>query len=126
MGRYCHPDILNASLNYIRDNADKMVLCSQQPTTYAQANTTYKLAEVSLSSGDFTVTSGLSSGRRVIVAEKSSVPVLADGTVSHWALVDTSTSKLLFVSPASNVTVSSAGSFNGSTVYIEIRDPVAV
>ena len=65
---------LDAALDWFTD-VDKMVICSQQPTTYAEANATYALADVAVDAGDFTKANGDVSGRKVTVAAQSGVTV---------------------------------------------------
>lgn len=90
-----HDDVLDNGPQYIKDNCDKVVLCSAQPTTYTEANATYALADVSVSDTDFTVQNGVTSGRRVSMAAKSGVTVDTPGTATHTAYLDTVNSKLL-------------------------------
>lgn len=90
-----HDDVIDNGPQYIKDNCDKVVLCSAEPTTYAEANATYALADVATTSTDFTVQNGTTSGRRVSMAAKSGVTVDTPGTATHTAYLDTGASKLL-------------------------------
>lgn len=94
MSKSLHVDVLD-DLQVLVDDADKSVLCSAAPTTYTEANTTYKLAEVALS-GDITLGSDGSNGRQATVASKDHTGT-ADGTANHLAILDTANSKLLAV-----------------------------
>lgn len=76
--------VLDAALNYIKNNCVLMTACNAQPTTYAQAATTYKLADVTVATGDFTVAAD-SSGRKVTVAAKAAVPVDTSGDAIYVA-----------------------------------------
>ena len=99
MGKRVNPTVLDQLLNYIKTNATKQVACSAEPTTYAEANATYKLAEVTMASGDFTLGNGTSGGntpRKLAVASKSGTVATA-GTVTHVALLDVTNSVLLEV-----------------------------
>lgn len=67
-----------------------MTVCSAQPTNRTEATATYELADVTLSSGDFTKAAGDTSGRKVTVAQKSAVPIDVSGTATHVAICDAS------------------------------------
>ena len=82
MGKLVHDDVLDAALGMVRNNATKMVACSAEPASYSAANGSLKLAEVAMSTADFTIANGATSGRRVVVAEKSGVAVTASGTAN--------------------------------------------
>jgi hypothetical protein len=88
---YMHPDLFDTGLSQL--NGKKLTLCSALPTTYAQANATYALgSKVGISVSMAAHTSG---GRKAVVAPITDGAVSANGTASHWAIVDTATSRLL-------------------------------
>ena len=99
MAKYQHNDILDAALNVIKNNANKMTLCSAAPTTYTQATDTYLLAEVAMTSTDFTGPADWSTGgRKLTVGAKSPTAAASSAEPDlHVALVDTANEKLLFV-----------------------------
>ncbi len=124
MAKTVHNDVLDAALNVIKNTCNKMVACSQQPTTYTQANTTYALADVVMSSTDFTVADGDVSGRKLTVAAKNSVPVDVQGDPAVIALLDTVNSKLLYTTDEGSVqTIYVGNSINFPTWKIELADP---
>lgn len=90
-----HDDVIDNGPQSIKDTCDKVVLCSAAPTSYAEANATYALADVATVSGDFTVGNGSVSGRKVSMAAKNGVAVDTPGTATHTAYLDTTTTKLL-------------------------------
>jgi hypothetical protein len=124
MAKYINPSVLDLALNDIKTNANKLVLCSTQPTTYAEANATYKLGEVAMASGDYTLANGDTSGRKITVAAKTGVPVSSSGTVTHVALVDTTNSILKFVTTTASTAVASGGTCDVGTFKDEIQAPV--
>ena len=76
MSKSAHNDVLDASLNYIKTYASRMCVCSTQPTTYAQAITTYKLADINIGSANFTgPADGDTSGRKLTVNEQDGVDI---------------------------------------------------
>ena len=116
--------ILDAALDYIKSNATKLTVCNTQPTTYAQAITSYKLASVVINSTDFgSPTNGDSSGRKIQVNAQSSVSVDSTGSAAHVALVKTATSALLYVTTTTTTGLTAAGKVNVAAWDVEIADP---
>ena len=123
MAKSVHNDVLDGAFNVIKNGCNKMVLCSQEPTTYTQANATYALADVAMASGDFTIADGDTSGRKVTVAAKSAVPVDTTGTSNHVALLDTTGSRLLYVTTHTGQALTSGNTVNIGAWDAEIADP---
>lgn len=121
MSKSAHDDVLDASLNEIKDNCTLQVLCSQEPTTRAEAVTTYALADVAIGSGDLTIGDGDVSGRKAAVAAKSTVTIDASGTGTHIAIVDGT--RLLWVTTCTSVVVVATETIDFPTWDIEMRDP---
>jgi hypothetical protein len=123
MAKSAIPDMLDAALNYIKTGATKMVACSAQPLTFADANSSMKLAEVAMAAADFTLANGTVSGRRVTVAAKSNITVTTAGTANHVALIDVAGSKLLYVTTAPAQVLASGSTVSFGTWDIEIANP---
>lgn len=118
--------VMDVSLQYLKDNCDKITLCSAEPTTYTQANTTFKLSETgALVSGDFTLADGAVDGRKVTVGAKSALAVSANGTITHAAWVKTGTSALLAVTKLTTArAVTTADTVNMPAHFVALRDAV--
>lgn len=123
MGKSVHNDVLDGAVGYFENNCNKMTLCSAEPTTYAEANATYALADVTLDSGDFAVADGDSSGRKMTVSAQSNVPVDTTGTATHVALLDTVNSKLLLVTTMTSKAMTAGDYANVPAFDFEIGDP---
>ena len=127
MGKSIHDDVLDAPLNEIADNGNKIVLCSAEPTTYAEATATYMLVEHALTvgdgNGDYTVANGDTSGRKLTVTQQSSISITNSGTANHAAIVDTGNSKLLTVTTVTSQVLTSGGTVTIPAFKIEIGDP---
>lgn len=105
--------VLDAALNVIKNGATSLRICSGTPTNFATADS-LSLADVNVSSADFTGPAAhATSGRQIVVAAKSAVPVDVSGTPTHYALV--SGSVLLAMT---EVNPGSPGLTSGSTVDI--------
>jgi len=122
MTKSVNDEVLDAALDEIRDNATLEILCSAAPTTRTEAVTTYALADMAVTSTDFTKADGDVSGRKMTVAAQSDVDVDATGSGTHIALVDGT--RLLYVTElASAVSVTSGGKVDLGAWDIEIADP---
>ncbi|MEO0166752.1 MAG: hypothetical protein ABIL39_11520 [candidate division WOR-3 bacterium] len=124
MAKWIHDDVLDAALNYIKNNATRISVCSQQPANYTEATSTYMLAIKTISSSDFTgPTNGDTSGRKITSNQHTGVNITNSGTATHVAISDSTNSKLLLVT-----TCTSQQLYAGNTVTIpafddEIADP---
>ena len=116
------PDaVLDQMFDHISATANAMSVCSQQPTTRAEAATTYKIADISMSSGDFTKANGDASGRKVTVAQQASVTIDATSTGNHVALYNAS--NLLYVTTCTSAALATGGTVTFPSWDIEIADP---
>ena len=122
MGKFASTDVLDGSLNIVR-SATRMVAVSGEPASYAAAFAG-RLTEAVLTVGDFTLAAGDISGRKVNIAAKGGLSVLAAGTADHIALIDVAGSRLLYVTtcPAQALVLGGAVSIAGWSV--EIAAPV--
>ena len=124
MAKSIHNDIFDAALNYLKNNGNELTLCSQEPTSYTEAHSTYALADVALDTGDYTgPVDGTVSGRKITVNQQADVPVDATGTGTHVAIVDTNNSKLLLVSTCNSIQVTSGNNVTIPQFSWELRDP---
>jgi hypothetical protein len=113
--------MLDAALDYT-GAATLLTVCSAQPTTYAEASSTYKLADVVVDSGDFSKANGDSSGRKLTVAQQASVPIDSTGTATHVALAISGSSTLLYVTTCTSQSLTSGGTVTVPAWDIEIAD----
>lgn len=118
MAKSLTANALDAALEYIAARGDLMTLCAGAPEDAADAvalgsSGGKALGSITLTTGvgngDFTLDDGLSSGRRLIVAAQSAVPIGESGTADHLAIVDTASSELLMVTTLTETQSVSAG-----------------
>ena len=112
---------LDNGIQYIKDNCVLMTVCNAEPTTYAEAATTFKLADVTMAGADFTVSNGDTHGRKVRVAAKSAVPIDTTGTATHVALC--TAAALLIVTTCTSQALTSGGTVDIPVWDDEIADP---
>ncbi len=122
MGKFANSDVLDGSLNIVR-TATRMVAVNGQPATYAAADAG-RLAEAALAVGDFALAAGDISGRKVTVAAKSGLAVIAAGTADHVALLDAASSKLLYVTTCPAQALASGGTVSIAAWSVEVGAPV--
>jgi hypothetical protein len=107
---YLNDRVLDFGLNILDTEADRLDICSQEPTTFAQATSTYSLGnKTGLNIGSPAAKAG--GGREVTVPVISDGSVTASGTATHYAIVDTVNSRLL----ATKSLQSSQAVTNGNT-----------
>lgn len=119
------PDaVLDKPLDEIA-TATRQIACSAQPTTFTEANSTYALADVTMSGGDFTKANGDTSGRKVTMGAKSGALIDTSGTANHIALVRVADSTLLYVTTCTSQALTANGSntVNFPAWDIEFADP---
>ncbi len=124
MAKSVSTDVLDGALTVLKTNVTKMVVCSAQPLTYTDANTTMKLAEVVMATADFILAAGVTSGRRATIAAKTAVPVLTAGSATHVALLDVTGQRLLYVTTSTAQALTTGGTVNITAWDVEIANPV--
>jgi len=123
MGKSLHNKVFDQGLEYLKNNSSKMIVCSAQPTTYLEATSTYALADVAMSSTDYTIADGDTSGRKITAAAKSTVTIDASGTGTHIAHVNDTGTELLWVSTTPSQGLTSGGTVDIGTHKHETADP---
>ena len=115
--------VFDNGLTVLDTEANKIVVTSQEATTYTEANATYALGNsTSLSIGAPADRSG--GGREVTAAEITDGSITGTGTVTHYAIVDTSNSRLLVTgSLSASQSVTSGNTFSLASFTVGIPDP---
>jgi hypothetical protein len=115
--------VFDAALQVLIDDGNRLDLCSQEPTNYTEATSTYSLGnQTSITIG--TIADGDVSGRKVTVSATSGGTIDATGTATHYAISDAVGSQLL---AAGDLTTSqqvvSGNTFTTEAFDIELPDP---
>jgi hypothetical protein len=120
MAKIVHDDVLDGAF-LVLDDANQMTACGTQPTTRAQAVSTYSLASTAMTpTTDYTKANG-TSGRKVTMAAKTGVSVGTSGTATHVALVDAT--RLLYVTTCTSQALTSGNTVDFPAWKVEIADP---
>ena len=118
--------VFDNGLTVLDTEANKIVVTSQEATTYAEANATYALGNsTSLSIGAPADRSG--GGREVTAAAITDGSITGTGTVTHYAIIDTGNSRLLVTgSLSASQSVTSGNTFSLASFTVGIPDPSQV
>lgn len=113
----------DAALNYAKTNGVLLTVCNAEPTTYAEASATYKLADVVIDSSDFTgPANGDTNGRKITVNQQADVPVDTTGTATHIAIC--AAAALILVTTCTSQLLTSGNTVTVPAFDDEIADPV--
>ncbi len=122
MAAYLNVEVYDSGLDWVETKATRLDICSQQPTDYTGATSTYSLGnKTSISVAAPSDRAG--GGREVIIAAITDGEVTATGTASHWALTD-GTSILVAAGPLSaSQAVTDGNTFTLTSFAIGIPAP---
>ena len=120
---------LDGGLSYIADNGEAIHVCSQEPTTYTEATSTYTLGNASLTTGDgggdWTIGAGDTSGRKITLGAQTLTDT-GTGTATHYAIVDVTGTELIATNTMQNVAMDGTGTQDINAVdVLELQDPVS-
>ena len=120
---YLNDYVLDNGLTKLDTEGDRLDICSQEPTTYAEATSTYTLGnKTSLSIG--APADRAPSGRKVTVAAITDGTVTGTDDATHWAIVDVSEERLLATGAlAASQAVTEDNTFTLAAFDIGIPDP---
>jgi len=114
--------MLDAALDWVRARVTQEDVCSAIPTTYAEANATYMLAQTAITSSACVVADGDSNGRKMTMNAKNSVSVTTTGTASHVALAGSTGSTLLLVTACTTQALTTGNTVNIPAWKLEMAD----
>lgn len=116
--------VFDNGLTVLDTEADKITITSQEATTYTEGNATYALGN-STSISISAPADRTGGGRKVTVSAITNGSVTANGTATHYAILDTVNSRLLATgSLTASQVVTSGNTFTLSAFDIGIPDPV--
>jgi hypothetical protein len=91
---YLNTRVQDFGLNVLDTEANRFDICTQEPTTYAEATTTYSRGnKTGYSVGS--PQAGTGTARKVVCPAITDGSVTGNGTATHWAITDTVNSRLL-------------------------------
>ena len=89
--------VLDLGLNVLDTEADTIVICSTEPTTFTEANSTFKLGSKTFAAGGAfgAPAAGAPNGRKVTSTAITDGTVNATGLAGFWAVIDVANSRFL-------------------------------
>lgn len=95
---YVNDRVMDSGLTILDSEADRIDICSQEPTTYTEATSTYTRGNKDHGAAGTAfgaVGDRSPSGRKVSSTAVTDGAVTSTGTVTHWAVSDVTNSRLL-------------------------------
>jgi hypothetical protein len=115
--------VLDNGLGVFNAEGEQLDICSQEPATFAEAQTTYSLGQKVGPTISNPADRG-AGGREVTVSAITDGVVDGTGDASHWAVTDTTNSRLLSAGPlAGSEGVTDGNTFTLTEFKIGIPDP---
>lgn len=121
MGKVSPDAMLDASLDYVA-GSNRMIICSAEPSSYADATAGVDLVTITVAAGDFTKAND-TSGRKVTIGAKTGTTIDHSGTATHVALVLTSDTTLRYVTTCDSQALTAAGTVDTTAWKINLADP---
>lgn len=123
MAKRVFQEVLDAALNNIKNNANLMHALSAESTTWTEFNSTHKLADVAMASGDFTLAAGDTSGRKVTSGAKTGVTIDSNGTATHVGWGDSTNTLVKVVTTCTSQALNTGGTVDFPAWKYEINNP---
>ena len=119
MAKFLHNDVFDGAFNIIKNNCTTMMVCSDQPTTRAEA-ISLSLADVAMAPADFTLADDVD-GRKMVTAAKTGVPVDAGGAPTYVGMIDAT--RLLLVDTCSGPVLTVGSTVTFPEWKYNLKDP---
>lgn len=111
----------DAYFSYISDKATKIVALSAEPTTYAEASSTYRLGSVDVDSSNFSAPADQSGSRFIQTQGVDPLDITANGTYSWIAVINEDDSDIVSKQPVSpSRAVLIGDDLNVNSIYITL------
>lgn len=122
MAKGCNTAVQDAALDYIATTT-LLTVCSAEPDTYAEATSTFKLADIVIDSADFSKAAGDVSGRKVTIAQQANVDIDDSGTATHVALCISGSSTWVYTTTCTSQVLTAGGTVTIPAWDVEISSP---
>lgn len=116
--------VFDNGLTVLDTEANAVHITSQEAATYAAATSTYSLGNSASVSFGAPQDGSVGGGREVVMGAIADGEVTANGTATHFAIVDTVNSRLLATGPLSPTQAVTAGNdFSLGAITVGFPDP---
>lgn len=122
MTKFANDLIMDAALDFLIAEAERIVVCSGYPASYAGV-AAVTLADDAIAGGDITKANGDTSGRKATIAQQANVPIDNSGTATHVAVVDDTGTRILLVTECTSQALTAGGTVTIPAFDEEIGDP---
>lgn len=128
MAKLQNDSMLDAALNWVKDHANAVFVCSGSPTTFANVTANAVTASAAATAGDWTgPANGDSSGRKITFGARSGLSVTQNATAETYALAEISAgaTAVVYVTDVTSSDIqmlTSGNTANLSAFDIEIAD----
>ncbi len=99
---------------------DTVHVCSAQPTTYAEASTTYQLASQAVTAANYAKANGDVSGRKNTCLPPTGTSIDNSGTATHVAV--TNGTELRMVTTCASQALTAGGTVDIGAIVHEVQD----
>ena len=113
--------VLDNGLSTLTTNGTRIDICTTEPTTYAEATSTYSLGNGTVTTASPTDRTG--GGREVVVGAVSDAPVTATGTAAFYSVTNGSDTLYATGSLSTTQSVANGNTFSLGSFSIGIPDP---
>src|SRR5688572_15933180 len=120
MTKFANDLIADAGFDFLIAEAERIVVLSSYPAAYANVAAA-TLADNAI--GTITKANGDTSGRKAIIPAHNNVPIDANGTATHVAVVDDTGTRILLVTECTSQVLTSGGTVTVPAWDEEIGDP---
>jgi hypothetical protein len=113
-------EVFDQGLDYADVNGTQIDICSQEPTTYTEATSTFTLGNDTVNTG--APVAGVVDGRRAIVPAITAGSVTGTGTGTHWGLTNGIAILVGTGALSASQAVTSGNTFTLDAISLTIRD----
>jgi len=118
---YLNDVVLDSGLSTLTSNGDRLDICDTEPTSYAEATSTYSLGNSAITIGS--PGDGTPSGRKVTVGAIAAGEVTVTDTAAYWAITNGTDTLYAVGSLSSPQAVTDGNTFTLAAFDVTIPDP---
>lgn len=118
---WVNDEVLDQGLDWLDTNGTRLDICSQEPTTYAEATSTYTLGNKT-GINPAAPSDRSPNGREVVIAAIADGSVTGTDTATHWALSNGSDTLVATGALSASQAVTSGNTFTLTEFAIGIPD----
>lgn len=122
---YLNDNAFDNGLAWVISNGTRVDICSTEPTTYAEATSTYTLGNKASLTMD-AISNGATDGRKTATPAITDGSVSGTGTAAYYAITDATSVLVATGTLTSSQAVTSGNTFTLDAITITLRDATQV